>query len=339
VIVINFKQAPSEPAVRDMLNPDIPLLDLDNLRLLDAIVQDMNVDIIHSHHAWVDMTIAALLAHNKSTKHVVTTHGMYEMMTPELYESLLTNLNNVDQFIYTADKNLSPFSKDFLAGKHFVRINNAVTAAPYSPIDRHDLGIGSEDFVLCMVARGIADKGWKEAIKATLLANINSPRKIHLLLIGDGEEPERLAPKYAGNEVIHFLGFQPQVRAYFSCADIGFIPSRFQGESFPLVLIDCLMTGKPVLASNIGEINQMLATNAGLAGLVFDLNNWQIPIESLAKLIREIANDLAHYEALVNNVKAAAKKFDPNRMAEDYERVYINLTKEANSLTIPSTPT
>ena len=105
------------------------------------------------------------------------------------------------------------------------------------------------------------------------------------------------------------------------------------------MLIDCLMTGKPVLASNIGEINQMLATNAGLAGLVFDLNNWQIPIESLAKLIREIANDLAHYEALVNNVKAAAKKFDPNRMAEDYERVYINLIKEANNVTIPSTPT
>jgi glycosyltransferase involved in cell wall biosynthesis len=105
------------------------------------------------------------------------------------------------------------------------------------------------------------------------------------------------------------------------------------------VLIDCLMTGKPVLASNIGEINQMLATHAGLAGLVFDLNNWQIPIESLAKLIREIANDLAHYEALVNKVKAAAQKFDPNRMAEDYERVYINLIKEANIVTIPSTPT
>jgi glycosyltransferase involved in cell wall biosynthesis len=299
----------------------------------------MSVDIIHSHHAWVDMTIAALLAHNKSTKHVVTTHGMYEMMTPELYASLLTNLNNVDQFIYTADKNLSPFSKDFLAVKHFVRINNAVTAAPYSPIDRADLGIDRKDFVLCMVARGIADKGWQEAIEATLLANTDSPRKIHLLLIGDGEEPERLAPKYAGNEVIHFLGFQPQVRAYFSCADMGFIPSRFQGESFPLVLIDCLMTGKPVLASNIGEINQMLATNAGLAGLVFNLNNWQIPITSLAKLIREIANDPTHYESLVGRVKEAAEKFDPNRMVEEYERVYFNLMKEENNVTITSTPT
>jgi len=339
VIVINFKQFPSEPAVRKMLRAEIPLLDLDNLPLLDAIAQDMNLEIIHSHHAWVDMTIAALLAHNNHTKHVVTMHGMYEMMTPELYASLHTNLNNVDQFIFTAEKNLSVFSKEFIANRCFVRINNAVTADSYTPVDRHDLGIGSEDFVLCMVARGIADKGWQEAIEASLLANTDSSRKIHLLLIGDGEEPERLAPKYAGNQVIHFLGFQPQVRAYFSCADIGLIPSRFQGESFPLVLIDCLMTGKPVLASNIGEIKQMLATNAGLAGLVFDLNNWQIPIESLAKIIREIANDPTHYKALVDRVKAAALKFDPIRMVEDYERVYINLIKEANNVTTTSTPT
>ena len=331
VIVINFNQLPSEPAVRNMLRPEIPLLDLDNLRLLDAVTQDMNLEIIHSHHAWVDMTIAALLSHNKSTKHVVTMHGMYEMMTPELFASLHDNLNNIDQFIYTADKNLSPFSKDFMASKHFVRVNNAVTAGPYSPYARHDLGIRNEDFVLCMVARGIADKGWQEAIEACLLANTYSPRKIHLLLIGDGKEPERLAPQYAGNEVVHFLGFQPQVRSYFACSDMGFIPSRFKGESFPLVLIDCLMTGKPVLASNIGEINQMLKTNEGMAGLVFDLNNWQIPVESLAKLISTIANDSSHYESLVGWVKSAAQKFDPNRMVEDYERVYFDLVEEGGN--------
>ena len=209
--------------------------------------------------------------------------------------------------------------------KHFIRISNAVTAGPYSPIEREDLAVGDNDFVLCMVARGIADKGWQEAIEAVLLANTESQRKIHLLLIGDGEEPERLAPQYNGNEFIHFLGFQPQVRAYFACSDMGFIPSRFQGESFPLVLIDCLMTGKPVLASNIGEINQMLSTRDGRAGLVFDLNNWQIPIKNLATLIRDIANDSARYEALIAKVKDAAQQFDPNRMVEEYERVYFNL--------------
>ena len=335
VIVINFKQLPSEPAVRKMLHADIPLLDLDTLPLLDAVVRDMNLDIIHSHHAWVDMTIAALLTHNQSTKHVVTMHGMYEMMTPELYASLYSNLSNVDQFVYTADKNLSPFSEEFMASKRFVRITNAVTAGPYSPVKRSDLGIGHEDFVLCMVARGIAEKGWQEAIEAVLLANTGSHRTIHLLLIGDGEEPERLEPQYQGNEHVHFLGFQSQVRAYFACSDMGFIPSRFQGESFPLVLIDCLMTGKPVLASNIGEINQMLSTRDGRAGLVFDLNNWQIPIENLAKLIRDIANDSVHYEAIRSKVKEASQQFDPNRMAEEYERVYLSLTEQKGTATSP----
>ena len=335
VIVINFKQLPSEAAVRKMLLADIPLLDLNTLPMLDAVVRDMNLDIIHSHHAWVDMTIAALLTHNQSIKHVVTMHGMYEMMTPELYTSLHSNLRNVDQFVYTADKNLSPFSEEFMASKRFVRINNAVTAGPYSPVKRSALGIGHEDFVLCMVARGIADKGWKEAIEAVLLANTGSHRNIHLLLIGDGEEPERLEPQYEGNERVHFLGFQSQVRAYFACSDMGFIPSRFQGESFPLVLIDCLMTGKPVLASNIGEINQMLSTRDGRAGLVFDLNNWQIPIENLAKLIRDIANDSARYEALRARVKEAAQQFDPNRMAEEYERVYLNLKEQQDMVTSP----
>jgi glycosyltransferase involved in cell wall biosynthesis len=328
VIVINFKQLPSEPAVRKMLLPDIPLLDLNSLRLLDAVAQDMSLDIIHSHHAWVDMTIAALLALNKATKHVVTMHGMYEMMTPELYASLHESLGNVDQYVYTAEKNLSPFSEEFMLKKHFIRISNAVTAGPYLPIEREDLAVGDNDFVLCMVARGIADKGWQEAIEAVLLANTESQRKIHLLLIGDGEEPERLAPQYNGNEFIHFLGFQPQVRAYFACSDMGFIPSRFMGESFPLVLIDCLMTGKPVLASNIGEINQMLTTPKGLAGLVFDLYNWQIPVESLAALIHKIANDSVLYEALSDRVKEAAQRFDPNHMVEEYERVYISLKQQ-----------
>ena len=37
---------------------------------------------------------------------------------------------------------------------------------------------------------------------------------------------------------------------------MGLMPSRFKGESYPLVVIDCLFAGKPVLASNIGEVKK-----------------------------------------------------------------------------------
>ena len=325
VTVIDFNQLPPEKGVRNILSADIPLLTLSNPLLLKEIVNDMAIEIFHSHHAWVDMTAAAVLSNNKNCRHVVTTHGMYEMMTPELFTSLQTNLEQVDAFIYTASKNLTPFSEEFQTRKTFERINNAVLAAPYTPVDRRELGIGADDFVLCMVARGRPDKGWQEAIQSVLMANASSHRPIHLLLIGEGEEAERLRPLYTNQERIHFLGFQPHIRSFMASSDMGFIPTRFPGESFPLVLIDNLLCGKPVLASAIGEIETMLATDEGLSGIVFPLEAWQIPIPKLAKLISSIANDRGAYQRLASRVEAAACRFDPNSMVEQYELVYKNL--------------
>lgn len=329
VIVIDFHQLPAEPGVRAMLDQAIPLLTLEKARRFPDILKDMAIDVVHSHHAWVDMAVAALLTNKKTIKHVVSMHGMYEMMTPELFGSLAANLERVDLFVYTAAKNLQPFSEEFLARKPFRQIENAVTALPCEPVRREDLGIMAADFVLCMVARGRADKGWQEAIEAVQLANQESERAIHLLLIGDGEEPERLEPLHGDDQHIHFLGYQKNIRAFYACSDMGFIPSRFQGESFPLVLIDCLMSGRPVLASAIGEIPDMLLTEEGEAGALLNLIDWQIPITTLAQLIRELANDQQRYQTLCSRVAQAASRFDPERMVEAYEEVYRKVCQPA----------
>ena len=325
VIVIDFDQLPSEPGVEAMLEPSIPLFKLTQTPLLHSILTDLGVEIVHSHHAWVDMAIAALLPKGTRIKHVVTMHGMYELMTPELFLSLNNNIETIDAFVYTADKNLVHFADELRARKPFLRINNAVIARPCEPVSRNDINIAAADFVLCMVARGIPEKGWQEAIEAVLLANHHSPRTIHLLLIGDGAEPERLRPIYAHEAHIHFLDFQSNIRAFFACADMGFIPSRFQGESFPLVLIDCLATGRPVLASAIGEIPLMLATSQGLAGMTFPLVDWQVPVQSLGLLIAELANQPDRYEQMLRCVPEAASQFDPESMVRAYEELYCSL--------------
>ena len=74
------------------------------------------------------------------------------------------------------------------------------------------------------------------------------------------------------------LGYKADIRNYFAASDMGLISSRFKGESFPLVLIDCLHAGRPVLASNLGETAQMLQTPEGPAGEVFELKNWIIDV-------------------------------------------------------------
>lgn len=322
VTLLNCKEQPTEPGVQHMLNGSIPLLELGHLELAGAVFSDMGVELVHSHHAWVDVTLATLLFNNHDIRQIVTMHGMYEMMTPTQLQNLMPLLKRrIDRFVYTAEKNQSPFSLAFRQEKGFCKIDNALPLTDITHISRAELNVGADDFVLCLVARAIPDKGWGEAIDAVAWANARSSRKVHLILIGEGPEFDRLKSQ-TPYEFAHFLGFRSNIRDYFAMSDMGFLPSRFKGESYPLVLIDCLHSGKPMLASNIGEIRSMLDSEDGLAGELFDLEDWTIPVETVGQIILRVANQPAVYQELLRRVPLVAAKFDPEKMVDKYETVY-----------------
>ncbi|HIZ01560.1 MAG TPA: glycosyltransferase family 4 protein, partial [Candidatus Bacteroides merdipullorum] len=122
---------------------------------------------------------------------------------------------------------------------------------------------------------------------------------------------------------IHLLGRKGDVRSYFAMSDIGLLPSYFKGESFPLVLIESLMSGTPVIASDIGEIRNMLTNEAGeMAGIVFSLNDGKVPVDVLAQHIRELASNEALYQKLKANIPSIVQKFDIYNTARQYLKVY-----------------
>ncbi|WP_050994937.1 glycosyltransferase [Bradyrhizobium liaoningense] len=322
VTLFNCGEQATESGIRTMLSPTIPLLEIERLELAAQAFADMGIELVHSHHAWVDVSLATSLLGDLEIKQLVTMHGMYEMMTSAQLESLLPVLRRrIDGFVYTADKNLDLFPAEFRKEKNFRRIDNALLDKIISPVSRDGLKISLDDFVLCLVARAIPEKGWEEAIRAVAWANERSSRRIHLLLIGEGPEFERLRSEHL-SEHVQFLGFRSNIRDYFAASDMGFLPSRFKGESAPLVLIDCLRSGRPVLASNVGEIRYMLAVEGGLAGEVFDLRDWEIDAVAVGQIILSLANDMERYQELKSRVPAAATKFDPAAMVEKYEEVY-----------------
>ncbi|UVK44420.1 glycosyltransferase [Mesorhizobium sp. AR07] len=330
ITLFNCREQPTQQGVRGMLSPTIPILELDRWEHAAAAFSDMGIELVHSHHAWVDVSLATLLLGYPAIRHLVTTHGMYEMMTSEQLESLMPVLQRrIDRIVYTAEKNLKAFSPEFRQDKGFHRIDNALPAKHISPISRAELSLSPEDFVFCCVARAIPDKGWEEAIRAAIWANAQSGRRIRLLLIGEGPEADRLRPQY-DNECVRFIGFRPNIRDYFAAADIGLLPSRFKGESAPLVLIDCLLSGKPVLASDVGEIRSMLDSPAGLAGEVFELSDWQIDVPALGEIMRRLANDDHVYKEILDRVPVAAVKFEMSRMLLEYEDIYRNILRSSS---------
>lgn len=325
--LLNLKYNETEPQVRKLLDKCIPVLELSSLTSLPSVIEDMGVEIVHSHHAWADYTVCRLLEDCAEVKIVVTTHGMYDLMDADDFKYMMPLLKHrVNHFVYTAEKNLAPFQKAGMNLDGFVKIENALDLCEIHALNRADWGIPENAFVVCLVSRAVPEKGWQEAVDAVTQARVLSGQDIHLLLIGEGPEYSRLI-KSAPQEYIHLLGFKPNIRDYFAMSDLGFLPTRFPGESFPLVLIDCLQSNRPVLASNVGEISSMLAGDGGSAGAVFNLVGGQVPVARVATLLATYATDKMTYQAHLSRVPSAAKKFDSQVMIQKYTDLYDFIAK------------
>jgi glycosyltransferase involved in cell wall biosynthesis len=330
VAFLDFGKEAPQPGVRNMLEPNVPLYHLRHDRNIARLCQELAIDVIHSCHTTCDLLIARNLPRvpsHRRPKHVVTLHGGYEALTLHDLLANLPVLEHVDQFTYSASKNLDSFPKRFLEARRFTRIDNALPQSSIAPTarSRTDLGISEEALVAVLISRAIPGKGWDLARMAVESARAKSGRDIHLIFIGDGPVYDEMM-KAPLPDWLHMLGFQADIRSWISIADVALLPSTFSGESFPLVLIDYLAMGVPAIASSIGEIPRMLKSALGVAGYVIDTRDGAISrarlasrIETFAKLGKD-ARDLFRARAL-----RASEKFDFDHMLHAFEKVYETL--------------
>lgn len=309
-------------SIRNKLDKSIPLFRLKELIGIYQLPDLFGIEVIHSHHASVDKLIAEYVE-NKNVKQVITLHGMYETIDiSDLSELLKFVCKRCSIFAYISDKNLLPFKKmECFDICNFVRVNNGVCVNIENSVKRNELNIPDESFVYCLVSRARFDKGWLEAVEAIDKANLESEREIHLILVGDGPAYDNIIQN-CQSRFIHAVGSQQNPVDYFAISDMGLLPSYFAGESVPLTVIECLMTGHPVLASDVGEIKKMLMNDFGIAGEVFALENEHINIDVLKDCILKYANDSKLYEQVLENSYLSSQKFDLSNIAKTYINIY-----------------
>lgn len=325
VTVLDFCMDTYDKKVRDMLSANVPLVEIRSLDYFYQIVAQLGGEIIHSHHASVDEAIASWLNDNPSLKckHVVCLHGMYEAIDETVCERTLEKVTkSCSKFIYTADKNLFSIKKFGYEEKiRMEKLPNGLPEKEVHPVDRSELGIGKNDFVLCLISRALPEKGWAEAVEAVKKANLISAKPIQLLLIGEGEMYDRL--KNEEDPYVHFLGARGNIRDYLAMSDAGFLPSRFPGESYPLVVIDSLMCCKPVIATDLGEIKNQLSMEDGkLAGILLRLDDWKLDTDEMARVIVDLAENEEMYLELVNRARIVKEKFSIEKVVKNYLRIY-----------------
>ncbi len=330
VTIVNFNTEEEERGIRQLINANVPVVTIRSKDFLGHVITQLGGDIIHSHNASTDEAISQWIIHDRALcRHVITLHGMYESIREEDCSRVIADTwESCEKYVYIADKNLDCFrSRGYDISKKFIRIPNGMPHVGINPILRASLGIPEDVFVLAVASRGIPQKGWQEAVCATVAANRLSDRPIHLVIMGDGEvraELEKAAPPF-----VHFTGFRPNVRDYFAMADAGLVPTYFRGESYPLVIIECLMAGIPVIATDIAEAkNQLKDENGNLAGILLPLHDWKVNENDIAAAILKLANSDNYYTLLKGRTYSACQKFDMPSIADTHICLYREIADE-----------
>lgn len=326
-VMVHALNRTEDKKVRKMLNPVIPVVRTNDKTEMADILKWYQIDVINTHHQTNQSFIADILKTNphlrENVRHVATSHGMYDAFSNEKLSKILKDLyGGVDFWTYVADKNLEPFQKErIFDSAQFKKIPNGIEKPAIKQIHRESLGISENAFVFCLASRAIKEKGWEEAIEAIDRARAKTGKDIQLILIGDGPVYQKLNSE-TRKEFVHLLGFKDNPCDYYAISDAMILLSYYRSESAPLSIIEALQCGIPVVASDIGDIRQMLTCEKGMAGKVLKLENGMIHIDKASGVIEKMVCDREFYKQCKEYAHIKAKEFDIKEIAEQYIKVF-----------------
>jgi glycosyltransferase involved in cell wall biosynthesis len=172
--------------------------------------------------------------------------------------------------------------------------------------------------VLC-VGRLSSEKGQEGLIEAAARAFPEDPR-LELVLVGDGPLRHRLeaaAARTAVHDRIHFRGALPEGETLreIASADILALPSFMEG--IPLVLMEAMGSGVPVVAPRVAGIPELV--EHGQSGLLFTPACW----DELGDQLLLLARDPDAREQLgAAGRRRVAGEFVVERSAERLEAIF-----------------
>jgi glycosyltransferase involved in cell wall biosynthesis len=328
VSMLIFKTDDVNSEMRATLNPGVSIYEADWVLEYgcEKFIDDIGCSLIHSHGVISENFFFQRCDTKLRIPYLATLHGSYEASTrEELPESVLAKyVRQVDVFVYTAEKNLKPLLRHNVQKRQLVKMANAmpVDHTPF-PSTRAEMGIAEDAVVFTLVARGIREKGWSSAIRCFKAVQKRNPRRsMHLCLVGEGDEPDRLKPLHANDPSISFLGFQLRIHGLYRLTDVAIVPTRFAGESFPLCIIQALQVGVPVIASDVGEIATMLNDRNVTGGVVVRSSRFDALFEMRFAAAMHSLVDNRRREQLRAGAVKLGSGYDMSELTNQYVALY-----------------
>lgn len=147
--------------------------------------------------------------------------------------------------------------------------------------------------------------------------------EVGLLVVGDGPLMKSLQEQAAAlglEDCVHFAGYRRDARRLIAAADILVLPS--ENEGFGYVLAEAMARGKPVVASRISSIPEVVAE--GETGLLVPPGD----ADSLGSAILELARDPERARRMgAAGRRRVEERFSLERMLSELEAFFARVTQ------------
>jgi glycosyltransferase involved in cell wall biosynthesis len=238
-------------------------------------------EMVHAHgHPYLTSLLAAKLAKRYSKPFVLTQHNTF-IKYDSIFDSVerLNDLTVGKETLKEADKiiTVSNATKDYVLSlgakpEKIKVLHNGVDLVHFRPLAgkreeiRRKLGIPQNSIVVLTVRRLVYKNGIDTLIEGANIAVKKNP-KITFLVVGKGPDLNSVQMR------IRQLGIESNFRLtgfvkdedlpfYYNAADFFVLPSK-SGEGLPLVALEAMACGLPVIATDVGGIKEILMEDYG----------------------------------------------------------------------------
>ena len=297
--------------------------------------KDFDFDLIDSHYAYPDGFAAVLIGQLLRKPVIISARGsdVNLFRTFPLVQRLLRfAFLRAERIIAVSQALKDAILQLGIPEEKVEVIPNGVDLEKFKPIPtdeaRKRLKLRGNS-LLVSVGNLNPNKGFDKLIKSVrILSEQESHKDIHLVIIGEGPELKNL------QGLVHALGLEKRVSfaggvphqelfLWYSAADIVCLASGREG--WPNVLLEAMACSKPVVATAVGGIPEIVSSNE--LGILVKRNEMEIASGISQALSKEWNSQ---------KIRKYAETHTWNRVTESLEETFRSATKEYNKRNVSS---